>query len=146
MSGFISVLSGTGRFARMHAHYELRAKLKAQFPECLKRACLLCAREVSPFSAEHPHPLDSEWHMFFACCATRKPRNAYRSFVNANFSSLPLPWESTPESLVVHILRAREFPDLLHHLMKFVVDSSSLRQTALNRLRIGSIRAEFCLA
>ena len=146
VSGFVSVLSGTGGFARTHAHYELRAKLKTQFPVCLKRACLLCARKMSPFSVEYPHPLDSEWHMVFECSASQEPRNAYRSIVNAGFSSLLLPWDPSPESLVTHILRAREFPDLLQHLMKCVVDSFSLRKKACNRLSVARIRAEFCSA
>ena len=146
VSGFVSVLSGTGGFARTHAHYELRDRLKARFPECLKRACLLCAKEMSPFSVDLSPPLDSEWHMIFDCCATRKARNNYSNAVERGFSSLLLPWESSPESLVVHILRAREFPDLLRLLMKCVVDSYSLRQTALKRLSNAKIRAEFCLA
>ena len=68
----------------------------------------------------------------------------YRASVSAGFSSFSLPWDPSPEALVVHVLRAREFSDLLPLFLKWVAASLSLRQKALRKLGVSIIRAEFC--
>jgi len=52
-----------------------------------------------------------------------------------------LPWAPTLETLVVHVLRAREFPDLLFPLMKFVTAATSAAHKARLELTDARIRS-----
>ena len=132
----IRLLSGTMDFARVHAHYVYR-KQYGDFPESLKRACLLCAaRNLDRQDA----PMDSEWHMLFGCPITETAREQYKNFISAEFSQFHLMWDPTVESLSGHIIRIREFPSLFDHFARFLSRCLSARHQALRRLKAEDIR------
>ena len=144
---FLKLLSGTGDFARVHAHHFLRARLAddsnfdIEFPTELRYSCFACLCKAPFCASNNVFPLDSEWHMLFECCSTVAAREVYRKIVIDQFQSLVLPWDSSLETLVAHILRAREFPDLLIPLMKFVTAASSAAHKARLELSDARIRS-----
>jgi hypothetical protein len=144
----LKLVSGTGDFARVHAHHFLRARLAADckfdidFPVELRNVCLVCMCKGPSVPLNLDWPLDSEWHMLFECCSTSEARFAFRNVTQERFSSLALPWASSVESLVVHILRAREFPDLFLSFLKFVTASMSSQYKAKLRLSDAKIRSK----
>ena len=144
---FLKLLSGTGDFARVHAHHFLRARLAndskfdIEFPEELRHSCFVCFCKVSLRASNTVFPLDSEWHRLFECCSNSAAREAYRKIVIEQFPSMGLPWAPTLETLVVHVLRAREFPDLLFPLMKFVTAATSAAHKARLELTDARIRS-----
>ncbi len=144
---FLKLLSGTGDFARVHAHHFLRARLvddskfDIEFPTELRYTCLVCLCKAPICASNIVFPLDTEWHMLFQCCSTSVAREAYRKIVNEQFPSLVLPWAPSLETLVAHTLRAREFPDLLISLMKFVTAAMSAAHKARLELTDARIRS-----
>jgi len=139
----VKFLSGTGGFARVHAHYDLRYNKGIALPETCKRACLLCMLASTTPRSEVHHPLDSEWHFLFECPTTLPARTIYRTKVLDQFSAHMLPWDPSLESLVTHVMRAREFPDLLHLFAICVSSSFSLRHKAVSQVSVHSIRSAF---
>ena len=79
--------------------------------------------------------------MLFECCSTSAAREAYRNLVTELFPSLVLPWAPSLETLVAHVLRTREFPDLLIPLMKFVTAATSAAHKARLELNDARIRS-----
>ena len=140
----IKLLSGTGGFARVHAHFDLRHNKGIVLPEACKHACLTCMLDSSAPRSGDQYPLDSEWHFLLECPTTLPARTVYRTKVLDQFSAYMLPWDSSLESLVAHVMRAREFPDLLHLFAICVSSSFSLRHKALSQVSLHSIRSAFC--
>ena len=132
-----------GDFARVHAHHFLRARLAddskfdLEFPAELRHSCLVCMCKAPICASYMDFPLDTEWHMLFECCSTSAAREAYRNIVIEQFPSLVLPWAPSLETLVAHVLRAREFPDLLTPLMKFVTAHKARLELNDARIRSG---------
>ena len=96
----------------------------------------------APLSEGH-HPLDSEWHFLFECRATLPARVVYRAKILDQFSAHFLPWDPSPASLVAHVMRAREFPDLFRIFAVCVSSSFSLRHKAWSRVSLSNLRELF---
>jgi hypothetical protein len=139
------LLSGTGNFGRVTAHYELRKRTRNPVPlqEGFKRKCLLCSLHLFQSAELEELPLDSEWHMLFGCGTTSSALHTYKQQAMALFPSRSLPWEPSLESLVVHTLLARAYPDLFRSFLKFISASFSLRHKAWSRVNIATIRSAF---
>jgi hypothetical protein len=67
----ISTLAGKEDFARVTAHHLRRARFPELEDEDKKRCCLYC------YKTHHTITLDSEWHSFFACPLTFRPRERF---------------------------------------------------------------------
>ena len=81
--------------------------------------------------------------MVFECKATASALVTYRATITEEFHGVPLFWGSSVESLASHVMRGREFPDLLHLFMKCVSSSFSLRYKALSRIPPSRLRELF---
>jgi hypothetical protein len=146
---FLRFLSGTAKFARVTAHYELRRAKKrgllVPLPEYLKHACLLCAlKPTSQSPRDYPPPADTEWHLLFGCDVATPARLEYRAYILEHCANVQFPWGPTLESLVHHTLRSRENPGLLIAFMKCVSKSLSLRHKALSRVSTSVLRDMLC--
>ena len=97
----ISILAGKEDFARVNAHYARRDQFSFLAEENMKRCCMYC------FLTEEKIVEDSEWHSFFTCGLTVRPR---QRFFLANTNSID-----------TNIYRqAQEIPDSLPLLVKLV--------------------------
>ena len=137
VSSVLKFLTGSGDFARTHAHFRIRREVV--LPDNLKRACLHCATShLDPFVA-----LDSEWHFLFECRSTASARNVYRSRVNDDFSAHPIRWDCSIDSLVSHVALCAQFPDFFHLFAQCVATCFALRFKADRSLTKDKLRQFF---
>ena len=100
----VSTLAGKEDFARVNAHHLRREKFSFLDEESKKRCCLYC------FIKHRRIILDSEWHSFFECPLTFRPRQRFS----------PTDTHSPDTRLFRH---THEVPDPLALLVKLVLQS-----------------------